>query len=147
MENSHWFLVGPPLVIISLFCFGLVLLHPSTTRKGYPVLVSHAIDDSTSTSSSLPAISVFSDPQPLPVLLPTVAVALPPPVVSTAASSQSSSNITIQPAGAAINQLQATAPANQAAPIKLTRQQLSAAKFAEPTKKADKNSTKTKKSY
>lgn len=32
-SNSHRFLVGPPLVVISLFCFGFVLVHPHGTHS------------------------------------------------------------------------------------------------------------------
>jgi hypothetical protein len=64
--NSHRFLIGPPLFVVSLFCFAFVLMHPQNNAQA-----GTAASQSTGTSAtnSKPALS--------PANLPKVSQAQP----------------------------------------------------------------------
>jgi hypothetical protein len=56
--NSHRFLIGPPLFVVSLFCFAFVLMQPHNQSQAKTAAASHPLIPST--NSSQPALSQSS---------------------------------------------------------------------------------------
>lgn len=116
-ENSHLLLVGPPLVVISLFCFGLVWLHSGNTDTMYPSPASRTSAD-TAINTSLPLLSVYTDSQPPATLSVVEASSMSAGMTG---SSQSAVTATLQPNTTASHQLQAAASASHVDPTKLNK--------------------------
>lgn len=60
--NSHSFLIGPPLLVILMFCFAFVILRPQTPSHVQPVASTHPTVSSGTTQSPLPDIPYNSQP-------------------------------------------------------------------------------------
>jgi hypothetical protein len=101
MTSSHRFLIGPPLLIVSVFCFAFVLMQPHASGTAQPTASSHTTPQSNNAQVDLPPIPTDSQPSltkltPGPTVTETTAAATPTttaPKLSSAptANSQSTS--------------------------------------------------------
>lgn len=102
-SSYHLALVGPPLIIVSLFCFGLVLMRQ------------HAVAQfGTTPRPSKPAPSVIQPPSGLPLITEPYLPVLPP--VSSSQSNDPEDQVTPQLPGVASSQLQQADQRRESAP-------------------------------
>lgn len=117
--NSHRFLIGPPLVVVSLFCFAFVLMQPHNQTQAGTAAASHPVIPTASSTqpallqssqANLPKLSqaqpVISSPVPVTTDPTTTPASNPTSTLSTTASQSSST-------GAAAS-LQSAKPNHQA---------------------------------
>ena len=138
LENSHCLLVGPPLVAISVFCFGLVLLQPAPQRATTSLPVSRTSPDTADLSASLPRLPTFTDTTPAPVLLQAVDVPAPAPPAAAIPGTASlpATAAAAQAANGASHQLQAAASASQIDPGLLSKLNAGSSKSSDAAKHA-----------
>lgn len=109
--SSHRFLIGPPLFVVSLFCFAFVLMQPHNPAQAKTAAASQAAAGSFSNKPSLSQPSQTT----LPKLSQEPVMPSPTPVTASATASASSSALstTSQAAGsAATTSLQSAKPNN-----------------------------------
>ena len=65
MFHSRRFLIGPPLLMVAAFCFGLVLVQSPSQSQDQPVAASHPASKTSSTPSKLSSkLSPVAPPTP-----------------------------------------------------------------------------------
>lgn len=74
MTNSHRFLIGPPLVVISVFCFAFVLIQPHASTQFRPTASSHPKLPAGTSRTPVPILTYNNQPaltQLTPAALPS----------------------------------------------------------------------------
>lgn len=118
MANSHRFLIGPPLFVISLFCFGLVLMQPHPSTQAKTTASNHSSLPVSKTQASLSDTSQASlqklSQEPVITAQSSTATAVSNPAVTSTLSTTATSQASNAGAGA-VTSLQAASPNNQTA--------------------------------
>ena len=93
-DSSHRLLIGLPLVVISVFCFGLVLMHPNNDNTVHATANAHS-SPSTNASTKLSPIS----DNPIPAKLTPATTTTPAPTTNnlSTTSPTSSTPVTTSP--------------------------------------------------
>jgi hypothetical protein len=89
VSHSHRFLIGPPLLIISVFCFIFVLMQPHVPTQVLPSASSHPVPTSGKADSSVSPISLDGHP--------TLTKLTPAPLITDQTDSATATSITNSP--------------------------------------------------
>ncbi|HZL07978.1 MAG TPA: hypothetical protein VFC50_02185 [Candidatus Dormibacteraeota bacterium] len=82
--NSHRFLIGPPLFLVSLFCFAFVLMHPHDNAQAGTAASQPAATSIAKAKPSLPVANLPKVSQAQPVIITPNPVTTDPMATSTA---------------------------------------------------------------
>jgi phage-related tail fiber protein len=110
MATSHRFLIGPPLFVISLFCFGFVLMHPHNPIPAGAATSSHSslqVSNKTEATVTQASQANLQKLSPAPLNSSTVSVTAGTSVSSTGSAASQASNT------GATATLQSASPNNQ----------------------------------